>query len=92
MIEPLERADDILLSNETLIDQLPDEAARACFRPRLLDLKLGKKSHLPEYFDDEFFVMGHASLEVVDHDCGRVSQGQWQLFSRPHVVTTPVQN
>jgi hypothetical protein len=42
---------------------------------------LGKKSNLPEYFDDEFFVMGHASSEVIDHDCGRGSQGQWQLLS-----------
>jgi hypothetical protein len=86
-----ERADNILLSNETLVDQFPDEAARACFHPRLLDLELGKKSNLPEYFDDEFFVMGHAS-EVIDHDCGRVSQGQWQLLSRAHLVATPVQN
>ena len=76
-----ERADNILLSDETLIDQLPDEAARACFDPRLLDLELGEKSNLPEYFDDEFFVVGHASSEVIDHDCGRVSQGQWQLLS-----------
>jgi hypothetical protein len=60
-----ERANDILLSNQTLIDQLADEATRACFDPRLLDLELREKSNLPEYFDDEFFVMGHAFSEVI---------------------------
>ena len=55
-----ERSHDILLSNEALIDQLPDDTSGACFDPRVLDLVLREKSNLPEYFDDKFFVMSHA--------------------------------